>query len=46
MQKNIDGNKIKLLVDDEDYISSSFLLQVIVNNVVATEKKITIVEGF
>ena len=46
VQKNIDGNKIKLLVDDEDYISSSFLLQVIVNNVVATEKKITIVEGF
>lgn len=46
VQKNIDGNKIKLLVDDEDYISSSFLLQVIINNVVATEKKITIVEGF
>ena len=46
VQKNIDGNKIKLLVDDEDYISSSFLLQVIINNEVATEKKITIVEGF
>lgn len=46
VQKNIDGNKIKLLVDDEDYISSSFLLQVIINNKVATEKKITIVEGF
>ena len=45
VQKNIDGNKIKLLVDDEDYISSSFLLQVIINNKVATEKKITIVEG-
>lgn len=46
VQKNIDGNKIKLLVDDEDYISSSFLLQVIINNKVAIEKKITIVEGF
>lgn len=46
VQKNIDGNKIKLLVDDEDYISSSFLLQVIINNKVATEKKIIVVEGF
>lgn len=42
----IDGNKIKVLIEDEDLISSSFLLQVIIDNKVVSEKKITIVEGF
>lgn len=39
-------NKIKILVDDEDLISLSFLLQLIIENKVAAEKEITIVEGF
>lgn len=46
VQKNIDGNKIKLFVDDEDFISSSFLLQIITNSGIKAEKKITVVEGF
>lgn len=44
-QELVDG-KIKLLVEDEDYISSSFLLQVIVENAVAEELEITVIEGF
>lgn len=44
-QKMVDNN-IKLSVNDEDYISSSFLLQVIADNEVAAEMKITVVEGF
>ncbi len=39
-------NKIKLLVEDEDFISSSFLLQIIVENTVVREIEITVVEGF
>lgn len=39
-------NKIKLLVNDEDYISSSFLLQVIIDNKVLSEKNISVIEGF
>lgn len=39
-------NKIKLLVNDEDYISSSFLLQVIIDNKVLSEKTISVIEGF
>ena len=46
VKTKIDGNKIKLSIDDEDLISSSFLLQVIINNQVAAEKNITIVEGY
>lgn len=46
VKTKIDGNKIKLSIDDEDLISSSFLLQVIINNEVAAEKNITIVEGY
>lgn len=38
--------KIKLLVENEDYISSSFLLQVIVENAVVGEIEITVIEGF
>lgn len=37
-------NKIDLFVDDEDLIESSFLLQVLINNTVATEMKITVTE--
>lgn len=44
-QELVDG-KIKLLVEDEDYISSSFLLQVILENAVAAELEITVIEGF
>lgn len=39
-------NKIKILVDDEELISSSFLLQLIIENKVVAEKEITIIEGF
>ena len=42
----INDNKIKVLIEDEDLISSSFLLQVIIDNKVVSEKEITIVEGF
>lgn len=42
----INNNKIKVLIEDEDLISSSFLLQVIIDNKVVSEKEITIVEGF
>lgn len=37
-------NKITLSVDNEDLIQSSFLLQIIINGIVASEVKINIVE--
>lgn len=46
----INGNKIQLRMDDEDNISSSFLLQIIMStdgiDMVVTETEITIIEGF
>lgn len=42
----IDGNTIKLLVEDEDCVDSLILLQVIRNNSVVAEIEITIVEAF
>ena len=44
--QEIDGNKIKLLVEDEDSVDSLILLQVIRNNSVVSEIKITVVEAF
>lgn len=41
--QTIDGNIIKLRVADEDYIDSSFLLQVIVDKVVYAAMQITVV---
>lgn len=46
VKQEVVENKIKLLVEDEDYISSSFLLQVIVENAVVGEIEITVIEGF
>lgn len=40
------NNNITLLVDDENYIGSSFLLQVIVNEVVLSEITIDVIEAF
>ena len=42
----IDGNTITLLVDDEDCIGSSFLLQVIVDGIVLSEIPIDVIEAF
>lgn len=41
-----DGNKIELLVEDEELIDFSFLLQVIKDNEVVAEIEITVVEAF
>lgn len=40
--QKIDGNSVTLQIDDEDYIGSSFLLQVVVDNNVADEIEITV----
>lgn len=42
----VNGQSIKLRVDDEDYIDYHFLLQVIVGGSVLTEQKITVVDIF
>ena len=44
--QEIDGNKIELLVEDEDCVDSLILLQVIRNNSVVSEIEITVVEAF
>lgn len=44
--QKIDNNKIKLLVENEDYVDSLILLQVIQNNSVIEEIEITVVEAF
>lgn len=44
--QKIDGNTITLLVDDEDCIGSSFLLQVIVDGNVLSEIPIDVIEAF
>jgi hypothetical protein len=44
--QEIDSNTIKLLVEDEDYVDSLILLQVIRNNSVVAEIEITVVEAF
>ena len=44
--QEIDGNTIKLLIEDEDCVDSLILLQVIRNNSVVTEIEITVVEAF
>lgn len=41
----ISGQKIQLKVDAENCIGSSFLLQIIMNNLVNTEIEITVVDG-
>lgn len=47
VKQTIDGNQIELLVDDEDCIGGSFLLQVIdLRGTVLAEMKPLIVEGF
>lgn len=42
----IDNDTITLLVENEDLVESSFLLQILVGNEVLTEKQISIIEGF
>ena len=44
--QKIDGNIITLLVDDENCIGSSFLLQVIVDGIVLSEIPINVIEAF
>lgn len=41
-----DAQKIQLRVDDENYIGSSFLLQVTIDDSIVAEIEITITEGF
>lgn len=42
----INRNEIELLVDDENYVGESFLLQVVSNNEVIAEKKIFVIGVF
>ena len=42
--QEIDGNKIKLLIEDDSLIEESFILQAIKNNVVLSQMTISIVE--
>ena len=44
--QEIDGNTIKLLVEDEDCVDGLILLQAIRNNTVVAEIEITVVEAF
>lgn len=44
--QEMESNTIKLLVDDEEFIDSSFLLQVIKDNQILTELEIHIVDSF
>ena len=46
IKSEVIDKKIKLLVEDEDCISSSFLLQAIIEDTVVGEIEITVVEGF
>lgn len=39
-----DGNRINLFVDNEEFLDSSFLLEILVNNEVVAKKEITIVD--
>ena len=42
----ITNNKIELLVDDEDYVDSLILLQIIHNGQILTEFEVTIIDSF
>lgn len=46
LSQTISDNKIQLRVDDENYISSSFLLQIKMQDIIVAENEITIIEGF
>ena len=46
VSQKINDNMITLQVNDENYIGSSFLLQVIVNEVVLSEITIDVIEAF
>lgn len=43
VEKNVDDNKIKLFVEDEDCVSGSFILQILVDGIIKTELEITVV---
>lgn len=46
IEQTILDNKITLIINDEDAINASFLLQIIIGDVVIAEKEITIIEAF
>lgn len=46
VSQTVNEGTINLLVDDEDCIGSSFLLQVIVNNTIISEISIDVIEAF
>lgn len=46
IEQTIFDNKITLVINDEDAINASFLLQIIIDGTVITEKEITIIEAF
>ena len=41
--QEIDGNTIKLLVDDDSFIDESFILQILIDGTVKTELEITVI---
>ena len=44
--KEVDDNTIKLLVDNEDYVSSLILLQIIKDGQTLTELEVTVIDSF
>ena len=46
IQTTVIDNKIQLFIEDEDAISSSFLLQITIDGVVVCEKCIDVIQGF
>ena len=44
LKKTISDNKISLSVNDENYIGSSFFIQIIINNIIVSKAKINIIE--
>ena len=46
IKQEVNGDTIILFVDNEDYIGSSFLLQVIVNDAIQSEITIDVIEAF
>lgn len=44
INQTVSDNKITLLIENEDYIDNSFILQIVIDEKVITEKEITIVD--
>lgn len=46
VESKVNGNEIELLINDENYVGESFLLQVVSNNEVIAEKEIFVIGVF